>query len=78
MGLSIELQFCKQYNLITTYLFNLIFYQSSILTPILVFVFFTSIIFEGGGTTIKSCLGDIWPAAALIKMIPRSAFEEIS
>ncbi len=40
--------------------------------------FFTSMIFEGGGTTIKSCLGHIWPAAALIKMSPRSAFEEIS
>ncbi len=41
-------------------------------------LFFTSIIFEGGGTTIKSCLGHIWPAAALIKMSPQSVFEEIS
>ncbi len=41
-------------------------------------LFFTSIIFEGGGTTIKSCLGQIWPAAALIKMSPLCVFEEIS
>ncbi len=47
------------------------------LTSMVVF-FFTSIIFEGGGTNIKSCLEHIWPAAALIKMSPRSVFEEIS
>ncbi len=28
--------------------------------------------------SIKSYLGTIWPAAALIKMSPRAAFEEIS
>ncbi len=48
------------------------------MTPILGVLFFTSIIFEGGGTTIKSSLGHIWPAAVLIKMSSRSAFEEIS
>ncbi len=47
------------------------------LTPILGVLFFTSIIFEGG-TTIKSRLGHIWPSAALIKMSPRSVFEELS
>ncbi len=40
-------------------------------------MFFYFIIFEGGGTTIKSCLGHIWPAAVLTKMSPQSAFEEI-
>ncbi len=59
-------------------LFTFIFDQSSILTPILGVLFFTSIISEGEGTTIQSCLGHIWPAAALIKMSPRSVFEEIS
>ncbi len=42
-------------------------------------LFFTSIIFEGGGHNNKILLrAPIWPAMALIKMSPRSAFEEIS
>ncbi len=38
---------------------------------------FTSIIFEAGGKTTKSCIGTHL-AAVLIKMSSRSAFEEIS
>ncbi len=44
--------------------------------------FVTFIIFQGGGTTGRGggllVRSPIWPAAALVKMYPQAAFEEIS